>query len=338
MSQATKHAGIDGTFQYTLNVVPDETPHLVIYSDQARTVVAVADQVLATTTNPARFTASYPASLVAGTYYLSFSTVITTGDPAFVDENDTLLLVSLAGNVGQQTGPCEPWTSTDDMCEPCSDYSFPAGLLDEMIDVASDLLYVWSGSQYSGECEAILRPCSPCGHQTKCGCTPPQIRLGPFPITEISEVLIDGEVLDPSHYRLDESRYLVRLRVDGRNPGWPSFQRMDLPTTEDETFQVTVKFGQSVPLAGAKAAAALACQLALSCDPDTVSNCVLPKRVTNLVRQGVTVALDNFGFLPVVRTAIYEVDAFLSAVNPNDLRGSSEVFSPDLPDAPRIMG
>src|SRR3990167_2068070 len=54
---------------------------------------------------------------------------------------------------------CSVWASADDVCEPCSGYSFPAGLLDDMLAVASDILFELSGKRFPGSCSDIVRPC-----------------------------------------------------------------------------------------------------------------------------------------------------------------------------------
>lgn len=100
MSTVTRVAGVAGTFTYTLNQIPAETPTLTVYSDAGRTVVAVAETTLDVTANPAVFTASYPADLDPGLYYLQFQTVFTTGQPALVDNDDDLTLLTATGTVG----------------------------------------------------------------------------------------------------------------------------------------------------------------------------------------------------------------------------------------------
>lgn len=99
MSTAQRVAGVAGTFSYTLNVVPFGIPQLTIYSDVGRTVVALASAPTVATGNPSVFTASYPSTLAAGTYYLSFSTVITNAQPPLVDADDTLVLATVIGTV-----------------------------------------------------------------------------------------------------------------------------------------------------------------------------------------------------------------------------------------------
>lgn len=105
MSTVTRTAGIAGSFNYNLNQAPASAPVLTIYFDPARTIVAVTATALAATANPAVFTASYPATLAAGTYYLSFSTVFTTGQPAVIDADDTLVLVATSGSVEEPATP-----------------------------------------------------------------------------------------------------------------------------------------------------------------------------------------------------------------------------------------
>lgn len=99
MSSVTRTAGVNGTFAHRLNVVPFAAPRMTIYSDSARTIVAVAEATLAATANPSVFTASYPASLVPATYYLGFLIEVTEGEPDFADNDDTLVLVPISSTV-----------------------------------------------------------------------------------------------------------------------------------------------------------------------------------------------------------------------------------------------
>jgi hypothetical protein len=100
VSEVQRIAGVDGTFPYTVNVVPFSAPTMTVYRDALRTDVAVAPAALTATANPAVFTAAYPATLAPGSYYLQFETVFTSGQPALVDADDTLLLLSAGGAVG----------------------------------------------------------------------------------------------------------------------------------------------------------------------------------------------------------------------------------------------
>jgi len=100
VSSVNRTSGVLGTFPYTLSIAPFSAPSLTVYSDAARTLVAVAPATLVATGDPRVFTATYPASLPAGTYYLKFSTVITFGQPALIDSDDTLVLSAVLGDVG----------------------------------------------------------------------------------------------------------------------------------------------------------------------------------------------------------------------------------------------
>lgn len=250
-------------------------------------------------------------------------------------------------------GTCTQWCSTLDMCSPCDDYAMDAVLLDDCIDAASDILFELSGRRFAGVCQDTVRPCGrsdatdngrpirgydyggygcSCNSSRRCGCASvSEITLGAYPVNSIVSVKVDGETLDSSTYRIDDNRYLVRLPdADGTNPGWPCCQDMSLADTEDDTWSVTFTYGSPPPAAGVKAAAELACQLALACQPEDVGRCRLPQRVTQITRQGTTaVLLDPFDFLDNGKTGIYSVDLFLRTYNPKGLRQRATVINPE---------
>lgn len=245
-------------------------------------------------------------------------------------------------------GTCSPWAGLDDICQPCSDYEFSVGLLDKMLQVASDLLFDLTARQFPGLCSDTVRPCSqpsftdtlPRGAhrplQSSCGCDSPrlcgcarlsEISLGVYPLVSVEEVRIDGAVLDPSAYRVDDYRYLVR--IDGDH--FPCCQNLRLADTELDTFSVSFTYGASPPSTGVHAAAVLACELALACTPAAPGDCRLPPKVQSISRQGISMVLMNPADLLVNgRTGIAEIDLFLSAVNPRNRRMPSAVFSPDV--------
>lgn len=161
-----------------------------------------------------------------------------------------------------------------------------------------------------------------CGHDY-CSCsTVEQIKL-PGPIVSVTEVLIDGTLFDPQHYRVDNGLWLVRL--DGRS--WPVCQDMAAPTTEEGTWQVAYKRGVPVPAGGRVAAGVLAKELEKAACNDP--SCQLPRRIQNITRQGITVTLqDDFSDLERGGTGIWLVDSWVqSIVAPK--RGGS-VRSPDV--------
>lgn len=252
--------------------------------------------------------------------------------------------------------PCDAWATMADLCSPCDDYDFPD--IEDALDLASGLLYRWSGQRFPGVCTKTIRPCTRARSEQRyvsdeatvvvCGCTSsdscscnsiPQIQLSSWPLLSVTEVKVDGSVLDSSRYRIDDHRWLVRLDdADGTNPGWPCCQDMLEPTTAEDTFSVSFTHGVEPPPEGVRAAAVLGCELALACSPETASKCRLPKRTTQVVRAGVTLSLidptELFQWKPgqgPPRTGLMEVDVFLSAYNPYGVSAPAAVHSPDIP-------
>lgn len=256
------------------------------------------------------------------------------------------------------SGPCTDWTDLADVreCGPCDDTEKYADALIELwIPVASTVLYGLSGRQWPGECTATLRPCCPscgasrawhgvdgtygwarllgvdCGRSflDGCHCSAPTIDLGPDgDVTAVSAVRIDGDVVDPTTYRLDGGRWLVRLEgADGTNPGWPCSQRLDRPDASgDDTFAIDITYGEALPAGAARVAALLACELAKACQGD---ECDLPPNVQRLSREGVDMALITPEQFEGGRTGIRYVDLWLDAVNPNRLSRRGSAVSPD---------
>lgn len=258
---------------------------------------------------------------------------------------------------------CSPWITDADLCSPCDAYATDSALLDSAIAVASDVLYELSGKRFPGSCQMTVRPCKQRGcfsfqrgsygngpddfpvsysdGPRNCGCSRLQeIRLGPGPVTLINEVKVNGAIVDPTLYRVDEYRLLVRLPdPDGTNPGWPQCQDLSLASTEDDTFEVVFTYGVMPPPAGVRAAAELACELIKSCDPESQDQCALPSRVTSVTRQGISmVVLDPFDFLKDGKIGIYACDLFLTTYNPKGLRRQGVVYSPDISPAVRRVG
>jgi hypothetical protein len=135
-------------------------------------------------------------------------------------------------------------------------------------------------------------------------------------------VQIDGEVLDPSAYRVDNGRLLVRQ--DGGR--WPTCQDMGAALGEDDTWGITYDKGYPVPAGGQIAAGLLANELAKAACNDR--SCGLPQRVQTVTRQGVTIAvLDAFDDIDEGHTGIWLIDSWVASVvrRPRRMR----VLSPD---------
>ena len=236
----------------------------------------------------------------------------------------------------------------------------------DVIEAATAYLWTWTGKVY-GLCPVTVRPCrADCpefttyrgaGHpdpllptygwgpalvggvwrNVRCGvcrgdgcsCDTVEAIELPGPIHSIDQIRIDGEVLDPSAYRVDDRRRLVR--DDGE--GWPDCQDLGKPAGEPGTWTVTYRWGVPVPKGGQIAAGVLACQLAKALRGD--SSCELPQRVQTVTREGVTVGiLDPFEGLEGGRTGLWVVDSWVASVTQAPAR--STVHSPDARRRPPV--
>lgn len=246
-------------------------------------------------------------------------------------------------------GVCSPWATVDDIPSnaPCSEYGFDEILLEDCLEFASNVLYEFTGRRWPGECSDTIRPCGMrstvgwgryvlgqpvagtagglagwcgCYRTRECGCHHlSEIKLPGYPVTAVTEVKIDGMIIDPARYRVDDQRWLVYLPDEtGLDPrqAWPCCQRIDLDDTEDGTFSITYSFGTVPDRGGVMSAATLACQLALAFggSADAATKCKLPKRITSIVRQGITIAvLDPFTLFKDGQTGLAEVDLWISS-------------------------
>ena len=203
------------------------------------------------------------------------------------------------------------------------------------------MLFELSGRLFVGACSKTVRPCSSrltCGVQVlsrghlvwndwgwtgwgwdggiDCGCTPlDRVLLSGYPVREITEVLIDGDVVDPNTYRLDGWRYLVRTN----GFSWPTCQALELDDTEDGTFS------RHLPVWAGSAAGRFSCGgTAWLRNLQGVyggGDCALPSGTTRVGRQGVMIerlAFAAWGLQKNVVTGIWRtgltlVDTFLNS-------------------------
>lgn len=149
-----------------------------------------------------------------------------------------------------------------------------------------------------------------------CGCShAPSVRLH-APVGRIDEVKIDGAVLDPSTYHVEDGNRLVRL--DGKR--WPA--------CAGQNFTVTYLNGHEVDELGEYVGGLLAQEYLNAMT--SKGKCRLPANVTTVTRQGISMDLST-GMFPDGTTGIKEVDTYLMQWNPYGLRTRPEVYSPDLP-------
>lgn len=197
---------------------------------------------------------------------------------------------------------CEPWITPDRLCcpdapavVPCADPEAepqaPTYLWsdEELIDAASHVLYRATCRQFPGECTRTIRPCPPCTcGRTPCGCSGRYyfITLSErLPVVSVEQVTVDGTILLPADYRVDDHARLVRVSGEP----WPVRQDLELPITEPGTFSVTFTAGRRPPIELQMAAAELACEMKRACGG---LDCSLPRNVTSVSRQGVTMNID----------------------------------------------
>lgn len=264
------------------------------------------------------------------------------------------------------TGPCE-WPVSYVGCGGMPDIlsSMPASGVEAFESMATEYLWRWT-QQTFGLCTVTIRPCrQDCGmfESTFYGFSGPLLPLGstapflpvllngqwmnlgcgrcgdrcscsqvhevvlPGPIYEIVDVVIDGQLLMPTAYRVDNRASLVR--IDGQ--AWPLCNDMSsdsgLGTGAAGTWEVTYKRGAEVPTGGQVAAGILAVEFAKAACED--ASCRLPKRVQTVTRQGVTIGmLDTFDDIDVGHTGIWLVDSWVASTS-KTARGS-RVYSPDV--------
>lgn len=153
----------------------------------------------------------------------------------------------------------------------------------------------------------------------------------PAPVGRVDQVKVNGLVLDPGEYRVDDG-YLLTWTGDGECP-FPFGQNIAAPDDQPGTMSVTYVNAHLPGPDGVAAAAVLALEYALACSG---RKCRLPDGVTTIVRQGISMTLTP-GSFPDGKTGIREVDAYLGVWNPYGLLTASQVWSPDL-TTNRVVG
>src|SRR5688572_20308247 len=248
---------------------------------------------------------------------------------------------------GAPVTPCD-WI-IDPVCEQAYWDTLSAELQTAATDYAIWALWTATGRRY-GICEHTVRPCvqqccgtgvwgwswyegewNPyifqgewfnCGCVGLCGCSASHEITLPGPVTEIIEIIVDGVLLDPSAYRVDNGNILVRL--DGE--AWP-VQNLDVDSGVGY-FTVTYTRGISVPAPLSVAAGTLAVEFAKACQSQ---DCRLPSRATNISRSGVQITLQNVDqLLENGFTGLNEVDTIIRALNPGRLTHRMRVYTPDV--------
>lgn len=214
-------------------------------------------------------------------------------------------------------GPCNwPVSGCPDCGDDCS--SMTGAQRAEYEAWAISDLWQATGKVY-GTCTVTVMPCNDwgvlCGwcynSFRSCGCVfVPEVKLA-GPVASVSEVVVDGETIDPADYRIDDWQWLVRL--DGLS--WPT----NTDYTDPDAFSVTYELGVEPPAGAGIVTGKLMC-LRSAC---TSGGCALPGNVIQTTRQGVTMirSVEGFGNLMI--------DRWVASANTPTRAGA--VHSPDLP-------
>lgn len=346
MSLPGTTANLDASFEDVDGdpVDPDTAPTLDLIAPDATTFaagLALAHLGLGSY----RYAWAIPGSAAVGVWTLRWHATINGEN---VDEDESFVVGSIVHDAPAESVVCQLWAQPADLGNgPWTTDEMVAALV-----IASDTLYAFSGRQFPGLCTDVVRPCgghagydappatiagfARTGYQgawlgCRCGCEGySRVRLGAEPVVSITEVLVDGEVVDPGLYQVDERRYLAAVPDVSTNvfTAWPCSQDIDLPSTEPGTFEVTYVFGRPIP-AGAKAAAvALATQILKAGDND----CQLPANTAQLIRQQTNITLmDPQVLFDKGSVGIRAVDRWIASVNPHHTNEPGRVLSPDQP-------
>lgn len=259
------------------------------------------------------------------------------------------------------SGPCQNWPP---LCDDFPDDPTPEQqtLIDNAVQAATEALWERTHRRF-GLCTVTLRPCGEdcfssfpawplagwsnpgwswpfpalvggrwinlaCGYcGNHCSCTTVhRIRL-PSPVATVDEVKVDGAVLDPSAYRVDDWKWLVRL--DGES--WPRCNDLNLADTEVGTWSVTASYGEMVPTLGSLAVGQLANEIYKACPGSTGSSCLPLATVRQVTRQGVTtVHFDAETAFAKGKIGLYFPDLFLATYNPSGRR-RAKIYNIDKP-------
>jgi len=252
------------------------------------------------------------------------------------------------------TAPCG-WT-IDTTC--CADWGSATNTQrDRATSWATYILWALTGRRF-GACEVTVRPCGTdcafyggwmtypvtadgvgsvwapfirdgswfnCGCMGACSCEPRCSVWLPGPVAGVVSVTVDGVLIDPSMYRVDNRTRLVGIN----GQCWPTCQDMNLESPDEGSFEVTYLRGTPLPAAGQIAAGLLACEFLKACQGQ---DCALPPNVASITRTGVQVEMiDPTDVLTNGLTGIAEVDLFIRSVNPRGLQRRPRVISNDLP-------
>lgn len=156
-----------------------------------------------------------------------------------------------------------------------------------------------------------------CNCAMYCACSGVNAVLLAAPVGDILEVKVDGVVLDPASYHVEDGERLIR---HGIGATWPACGGKD--------FTVTYLNAYKVDAMGAYAGGVLAWEFLKALTGG--KNCRLSARATAVSRQGINMELTP-GMFPDGTTGLEEVDVYLRLWNPNGIKQAPAVYSIDTP-------
>lgn len=220
---------------------------------------------------------------------------------------------------------CDTWP-VPDTGECASGCVIPAttdpGVLASVSAQAGQILRTLSGGR-AGTCEETIRPIGECcdGRGCRCCGTGDRIRVqsSTGPITSVTQVKVDGQVVPTSDYRFYPSTQLLYRTPDQR---WPRTDHKWADCDDTGTMCVDVVVGYEPDAWALSVHAELTCELLKSCAGE---KCRLPRNATQVVGQGITVTLTP----AELKQFIPSVAGWVAAVNPNAGQNVARLYSPD---------
>lgn len=240
-------------------------------------------------------------------------------DPAVRERAESVAALIMYAATGRRYGPCPITVQPVGQCAPIPlyrTYTVPGGGLATPYISGGN----WYNGPYLGDGDGAGGACC-----TRNGC---EVWLdGPVTKSQITNITLGGETLEPAAYTVLDGTALVR--TDGAC--WPCCAN----TPGQATFTVTYSVGLPIPAAVQAAFERLACETAKACGG---GDCALPQRIARLSRQGVDIEIEQ---VPVdeaglVLTGIQSVDDVIRAVNPHRLTHAPAVLSLDVPSPRRV--
>jgi hypothetical protein len=226
---------------------------------------------------------------------------------------------------------CQPWASLADLEAWPNRPQLDDDTWEDLLWMASEMLYLWSGKQYSGGCRSTVelkfreRPAWDCMtvRHSVMGFAPGSVRhqvvarLPDAPVTGIESVIApDGtEYVRGVDFTANYSTGIIE-KISGNWVGGTT---------------ATYTHGLLPPIGGMRAVIALTVELGKLW---TGGKCNLPKRVESISREGITIGLVSS--LQGWRTGLWDIDAWLASANPHMMPKRASAWSPDVPYARRI--